>query len=182
MWQLITKCLYFMWDVFDSSAGRQSKDNYETVSRSFRTGRLERELQMVQLSATMCSCIATLWVSLVSFASITLCVASQRVFISVYSAIDSVRKLLDTPSDEYFHSSAGECTYLSPPSGAEVKSAWSYTSTTPIRLHCVVLSWSTGTILPLPSIVWGILTEMTFREFVLLLLKVISYNTFCFYI
>jgi hypothetical protein len=37
----------------------------------------------------------------VSFASITLCVASQRVFIAVvtvYFVIDSVRKLLDIPS------------------------------------------------------------------------------------
>jgi hypothetical protein len=36
----------------------------------------------------------------VSFAAITLRVASQRVFIvvSVYFVIDSVRKLLDTPS------------------------------------------------------------------------------------
>jgi hypothetical protein len=35
----------------------------------------------------------------VSFAVITLCVASQRVFIVVvYFIIDSVRKLLDTPS------------------------------------------------------------------------------------
>jgi hypothetical protein len=36
----------------------------------------------------------------VSFAAITLCAASQRVFIvvSVYFVIDSVRKLLDTPS------------------------------------------------------------------------------------
>jgi hypothetical protein len=34
----------------------------------------------------------------VSFAAITLCVASQRVFIVVYFAMDSVRKLLDTPS------------------------------------------------------------------------------------
>jgi hypothetical protein len=35
----------------------------------------------------------------VSFAAITLCVASQRVFIVVciYFVIDSVRKLLDTP-------------------------------------------------------------------------------------
>jgi hypothetical protein len=40
-----------------------------SVSKSFRTGRLERELQMVQLSATRCSCIAILWVSLVSFAA-----------------------------------------------------------------------------------------------------------------
>jgi hypothetical protein len=41
---------------------------YEGVSKSFRTDRLERELQMVQLSATTCSCIAILWVSLVSLA------------------------------------------------------------------------------------------------------------------
>jgi hypothetical protein len=33
----------------------------------------------------------------VSFAAITLCVASQRVFI-VYFVIDSIRKLLNTPS------------------------------------------------------------------------------------
>jgi hypothetical protein len=59
----------------------------------------ERELQMVQLSATSCSCIAILWVSLVSFAAITLCVASYRAFfvVSVHIVIDSVRKLLDTP-------------------------------------------------------------------------------------
>jgi hypothetical protein len=38
---------------------------------------------MVQLSATRGSCIAILLVSLVSFAAITLCVASQRVFIVV---------------------------------------------------------------------------------------------------
>jgi hypothetical protein len=55
---------------------------------------------MVQLSATRCSCFAILWVTLVSFAAITLCVASERVFIVVvvYFVIDSVRKLLDTPS------------------------------------------------------------------------------------
>jgi hypothetical protein len=35
----------------------------------------------------------------VSFATINLCVASQRVFIvAVYFVIDSVRKLLDTPT------------------------------------------------------------------------------------
>jgi hypothetical protein len=34
----------------------------------------------------------------VSFASITLCVASQRVFVVVDFVIESVRKLLDTPS------------------------------------------------------------------------------------
>jgi hypothetical protein len=34
----------------------------------------------------------------VSFAIITLCVASQRVFVVVYFVIDSVRKLLDIPS------------------------------------------------------------------------------------
>jgi hypothetical protein len=38
---------------------------------------------MVQLSATRCICIATLWVSLVSFAAITLCVATELMFIVV---------------------------------------------------------------------------------------------------
>jgi hypothetical protein len=38
---------------------------------------------MVQLSATRCTYIAILWASLVSFAAITLCVASQRVFVIV---------------------------------------------------------------------------------------------------
>jgi hypothetical protein len=73
---------------------------YGGVSKSLRSGHLARELRMVQLSATRCSCTAILWVSLVRFAAVTLCVASQRVFIviSVYFVIDSVRKLLDTPS------------------------------------------------------------------------------------
>jgi hypothetical protein len=54
---------------------------------------------MVQLSATKCRCIAILWVVLVSFATITLCVASQRVVpkVSACFFIDSVRKRLDTP-------------------------------------------------------------------------------------
>jgi hypothetical protein len=54
---------------------------YEGVTKSSRTGNLERELQMIQLSATKCNCIAILWVSLVSSVAITLCVASQRVFL-----------------------------------------------------------------------------------------------------
>jgi hypothetical protein len=58
---------------------------HEGESKSFRTGRLVRELQMVQLSATKCSCIAILWVSLVSIAPINFCVASQRMFIVVIS-------------------------------------------------------------------------------------------------
>jgi hypothetical protein len=62
--------------------------------QSAQTGRLERELKMLQLSASRCSCIDILWVSLVSFAAITLCVASQRVFIVVYFVIESVPKLL----------------------------------------------------------------------------------------
>jgi hypothetical protein len=72
----------------------------ESVSKSVRTGRLERELQMVQLSATRCSCTSIWWVSSVSFAAITLCVASQRVVskVSVYFVIHWVRRLLDTPT------------------------------------------------------------------------------------
>jgi hypothetical protein len=68
---------------------------YEGVSKSLRTGHLERELHMVQLCVTRCSCIA-IW----SFAAVTLSVASQRVIPKerVYFFSDSVRKLLDTPS------------------------------------------------------------------------------------
>jgi hypothetical protein len=40
---------------------------------------------MVELSATRCICIAILCASLVSFAAITLCVASRQVFIVVIS-------------------------------------------------------------------------------------------------
>jgi hypothetical protein len=57
---------------------------YEGVSKSFQIGLMEEVLQMLQLSATRCSCIAVLWVGLVSFAAITFCVASQRMFIVVY--------------------------------------------------------------------------------------------------
>jgi hypothetical protein len=55
---------------------------------------------MVQFSTARCSCIAILWVNLVSLTAITLCVASQRLIIvvGVYFVIDSVRKLFDTPS------------------------------------------------------------------------------------
>jgi hypothetical protein len=56
---------------------------YDSVSKSFQPSNLEQELQMIQFSATRCSCIVILRVSLVSFASITLCVASQRVFVVV---------------------------------------------------------------------------------------------------
>jgi hypothetical protein len=54
---------------------------------------------MVQLSATRCSSVGILWVSLVSFAAITLSVASQQVIpkVSVYLVTGSVRKLLRTP-------------------------------------------------------------------------------------
>jgi hypothetical protein len=53
--------------------------NYVGVTKRFRTGRLERELQTVQLSTTKRSYIAALWVSQMSFATITLFIASQRV-------------------------------------------------------------------------------------------------------
>jgi hypothetical protein len=70
----------------------------EGVSKSFRTGHLERELRMVQLSAIRFSFIAISLVILLSFAAISLYVASQLVFIavSIYFVTDSVRKLLGT--------------------------------------------------------------------------------------
>jgi hypothetical protein len=75
------------WDVHSDSLGVCSIDRViRRCIQSFRTGRLERELQMVKLSATAYGCITILWVSLVSFAAITPYVASQRLFIvgSVY--------------------------------------------------------------------------------------------------
>jgi hypothetical protein len=60
---------------------------------------------MVQLSAARCSRIAIFSASTVRFAAITVCVASQRVFIVVvvvvvvvYFVIDLVRKHLDIHS------------------------------------------------------------------------------------
>jgi len=73
---------------------------HESVSKSFWTGCLEREMQMVQPSATRYSCITIFLVGLVSFAIVTLCVASQLVIpkVRVHFVIYSVQKLLDTPS------------------------------------------------------------------------------------
>jgi hypothetical protein len=71
---------------------------YERVLKCFQTGRLKQEMQTVQLSATRYSCFVILWVSLVSFATITLCVASWVfIVVSIYFIIDSVWKLLYTP-------------------------------------------------------------------------------------
>jgi hypothetical protein len=73
-----------------------SETNVININSSVGT----RELKTVQLSATRRSYFAILWVSLVSFAAINFCVASQLVFIvvSVYFVIDSVQKLLEIPS------------------------------------------------------------------------------------
>jgi hypothetical protein len=51
----------------------------------------------------MCSCIAILRVSLVSFAFITLCVPSQRVFIFVYFGIDQSGNFWIHPRIFVFH-------------------------------------------------------------------------------
>jgi hypothetical protein len=80
-----------------------SKPECEGVSRSLQTGCLEQELQMVQLSAIRYSSAAILWISPVSFATITLCVASHWVFVVVVVVVvdfifNSVQKILDTPS------------------------------------------------------------------------------------
>jgi len=71
---------------------------YECVSKSFRTGRLDRKLQIAQLSATRCSCIAILWVIRVIFAATTCCVAPQRMFIIVK---DIFRYLLSPQTSGY---------------------------------------------------------------------------------
>jgi hypothetical protein len=54
---------------------------------------------MVQLSAIRFSCVAILWVSLMSFAAITFHVASEQVIpkANIYFVVDSIRKLLFSP-------------------------------------------------------------------------------------
>jgi hypothetical protein len=70
---------------------------YKVVSKSFRTGRLERELQMVQLSATRCSCIAILVSQSSDFCRHNpLCCFSTSAYYC-YFVIDSIRELLDKP-------------------------------------------------------------------------------------
>jgi hypothetical protein len=77
---------------------------FEGVSKSFRTGCLQWELQMVQISATRVSCIAILCVSLVSFRHNPLCCFSTGVCCCCCCLFryDSVRKLLDTHSAVLF--------------------------------------------------------------------------------
>jgi hypothetical protein len=147
------------------SSDRFSHQNsiYDGVSKSFRTGLLECKLQMVQLSTTRCSCIAILWVSLVSFTAIPsvllpseclllllFCVVFQRVFVVVivYFVIDSVRKLLDSPS--YIHCLLNHAPFTNPEGSSvhltevnfilltESKKAWSswHPSVITYWLHC----------------------------------------------
>jgi hypothetical protein len=83
----ICKGLPRNYGILDARCNKQfvcyAENLIQGLSKCFRTGRLERKLQMVQLSATMCSSVAILWVSLVSFVALTLCVASQRVFVFI---------------------------------------------------------------------------------------------------
>jgi hypothetical protein len=50
------------------------------MSKNFRTDHLKRELQMVHLSATRCSCFAILWVSLANSSVLTHCYFSSVYF------------------------------------------------------------------------------------------------------
>jgi hypothetical protein len=75
------------------------------VSKSFRTGRLERELQLVQISATRCNCIAVWWVLLPNplccfLTSVCCCCCCCC---CCWFRYDPVRKLLDTPSYTHTH-------------------------------------------------------------------------------
>jgi hypothetical protein len=92
IYQVIVPKLFINNVIFISSGIRRCIQKFPDWPPGART-------EMVHLSAPRFCCIAILWVSLVSFATLTLYVASQRVFIfvSIYFLIDSVRKLLDTP-------------------------------------------------------------------------------------
>jgi hypothetical protein len=77
--------------------------SYEGVYKSFRTGRLERELQVVQLFATRCSCIAIMWVSSSEFChhKLLYCFSTTVYFCCCLFRYDSVRELFGTPSYAY---------------------------------------------------------------------------------
>jgi hypothetical protein len=78
----------------------QQRDGIRGCIQKFPDWPPGARMQMVQLPATRCSCIAILWISLVSSVAITLCAASQRAFtfVSIHFITDSVRKRLNTPS------------------------------------------------------------------------------------
>jgi len=75
---------------------------YDSVSKSFRTGRLARELQMVQLSACLpLGAIVSLFVGQSSdfcYHNLLCCFSRVFIVVSAYLVIDSIRKRLDTPS------------------------------------------------------------------------------------
>jgi hypothetical protein len=71
-------------------------NTYEGISKSFRLAAWSKWHSSLSLGAVVS---LFFWVSLVSFAAITLCVASQQAFtVVVYFVMDLVRKLLVTPS------------------------------------------------------------------------------------
>jgi hypothetical protein len=92
---------------------------YKGVSKCFWTGCLEKELQMVQLSATRCSFIAILWVRLVSFVAITHCVASQWVFIVILLSTQTRNFWIHPHIHKIFHQHTHKChkkvSYDTPP-------------------------------------------------------------------
>jgi len=55
-----SRCCVAYFSRFVSTAAGVVQSVYDSISKRFRTGRLERELQMVQLFATRCSCFAIL--------------------------------------------------------------------------------------------------------------------------
>jgi hypothetical protein len=56
----LQKLIIMIGTLYSSNEGLYIFEVYEGVSKSFRTGLVEREVQMIQLSATSCSCIAIL--------------------------------------------------------------------------------------------------------------------------
>jgi hypothetical protein len=65
---IVQKCIKNQWALIISVKKKKKKKKkrhqatveYDGVSKSFQTSRLEQELQMVQHSATKCNCIAIL--------------------------------------------------------------------------------------------------------------------------
>jgi len=73
--RFLSEIVLFHHIIIFSQSTLSASSWYENVYKSFRTGHLARGLQIVQISVARCSCSAVLWVSLVSFPAVILCVA-----------------------------------------------------------------------------------------------------------
>jgi hypothetical protein len=95
---IIGYCYQFVWFAISEIYTRLFNNTVYEVYPKFSGLAAWRENCKWYSSLPLGAVVSLFCECLLSFTAITLCVASQRVFVVVYFFIDSVRKLLDTPS------------------------------------------------------------------------------------